>query len=271
MVKVVKLRCFNFEVDPPSIDQVKFDQMEKQLLSLPAYEDEEDANEVELSGQYCFDRALFKLDLYKADFANVAQKKNLYQKVWSLDISNQTSFPKTMFSSAKIDFPFMYVGKSNGLLEVWDVTKDELVKTVDKTELLYSESGTNEINTIKQNTFGKVCVSGYNDVFVMDANLLSRVTDSPLGYQLNYDVYGVFDNIDDMQVDSTCIVVDFGWGFAKFDFWPICPDNFKLKSVKPEVEKEAPVKAKKRVDQPCSSGYHDQVKKQRVGDESESL
>ena len=53
--------------------------------------------------------------------------------------------------------------------------------------------------------------------------------------------------IGEMKVDITCIVVHLQWSFHKFDFWPICPANFKLKPVKPGVEKEALDKVKKRV------------------------
>jgi hypothetical protein len=236
---------FNFHVDPSCINQVKFDLAEQQLLTLPVYEEEEeDDNEIELIGQYCVDNAGFKLILCKADFMNVAHKKKLYQKVWSLDILNQTSFPKTRLISAMIDFPFMYVGKSNRMLEVWDVTKDELVKTVDQTELVNAKSHSSSIFTIQQNDIGKVCVRNKYDIFVMNTNLLKSDTDSPLGYRLNYDVFGV---LGDMKVDSTCIVVNLQRSFHKFDFWPICPANFKLKSVKPELEKEPLVNAKKRV------------------------
>merc|ERR1719318_2378663 len=72
-----------------------------------------------------------------------------------------------------------------------------------------------------------------------------------------------------MKIDSTCIVANLPGSLPqKFDFWPLCPDNFKLKPVKPEVEKGALVKkANKGVDQSCS--YDGAVKKQRVGDESE--
>eukprot|EP00090_Calanus_glacialis_P005183 TRINITY_DN13990_c0_g1_i4.p2 TRINITY_DN13990_c0_g1~~TRINITY_DN13990_c0_g1_i4.p2 ORF type:complete len:139 (-),score=34.89 TRINITY_DN13990_c0_g1_i4:236-652(-) len=134
-----------------------------------------------------------------------------------------------------IDFPFMYVGKSNGMLEVWDVTKDEIVKTVDQTELVNAKTQSNSIVTIQQNDIGKVCVRNKYDIFVMNTNLLKSDTDSPLGYRLNYDVFGV---LGDMKVDSTCIVAEKVVGFLKFDFWPIFPANFKLKSVKPEVVKE---------------------------------
>ena len=116
---------------------------------------------------------------------------------------------------------------------------------------------------------GKVCARNRSDIFVINANLLKSETDSPLGYRLKHDVFGVH-GMDQMQVDSTCIVVNLpGSLLKKFDFWPICPDNFKLKPDKPEVEKEALVKAKKRVDQSCSSRYDGQVKKHRVVDESD--
>eukprot|EP00090_Calanus_glacialis_P005182 TRINITY_DN13990_c0_g1_i3.p2 TRINITY_DN13990_c0_g1~~TRINITY_DN13990_c0_g1_i3.p2 ORF type:complete len:140 (-),score=35.50 TRINITY_DN13990_c0_g1_i3:236-655(-) len=135
-----------------------------------------------------------------------------------------------------IDFPFMYVGKSNGMLEVWDVTKDEIVKTVDQTELVNAGTQSYSIVTIQQNDIGKVCVMNkYNDIFVMDANLLKSGTDSQPGYQLNYDKVG---DGEITEVDSTCIIVDKVQSFLMFDFWPIFPANFKLKSVKPEVVKE---------------------------------
>merc|ERR1712105_553997 len=137
-------------------------------------------NLFEFSGQYCYDNAEYKLHLYKADFTNVAQKKKFYQKIWTLDISNQTSFPKIQIRSAMIDFPFMYVGKSNGMLEVWDVTKDEMVKTVDQTELLNAKSQFISFVTIQQNALGKVCAKNVYDIFVMDTNLLHRDTCSQL-------------------------------------------------------------------------------------------
>ena len=216
---------------------------------------------MDINGHYCVCRDSLKLDLYKADFTNIANNKKLYQKVWGLDISNQTSFPKTMFTSAMIDFPFMYVGKSNGMLEVWDVTKDEIVKTVDQTELVNAGTQSYSIVTIQQNDIGKVCVMNkYNDIFVMDANLLKSGTDSQPGYQLNYDKVGD----GEMKVDSTCIVVKLYGSFLKFDFWPIFPANFK-------VVKEPLVKTKKRADHTFSSGKYGQVKNQRVGDESEDI
>ena len=260
---------FNFQDDPPCIGQVKFDLVEHQLLSLPSeFFDDDYQSVVELSGQFCVDNAQYKLDLYKADFANVANKKKLYQKVWSLDISNQSSFPKVEFISAMIDFPFMYVGKTNGALEVWDVTKDKLVKTVDQTGLVNARTQFNSIVKIQQNDIGKVCVRNkYNDILVMNANLFKSGADSQLGYRLNYDEVGH----TEMEVDSTCIVVDKVRSFIKFDFWPIFPANFNLKLAKPEVVKETLVKAKQRSDHKCSSGYHGlgKVKKQRIGDESE--
>eukprot|EP00090_Calanus_glacialis_P005180 TRINITY_DN13990_c0_g1_i1.p2 TRINITY_DN13990_c0_g1~~TRINITY_DN13990_c0_g1_i1.p2 ORF type:complete len:131 (-),score=34.66 TRINITY_DN13990_c0_g1_i1:236-628(-) len=126
-----------------------------------------------------------------------------------------------------IDFPFMYVGKSNGMLEVWDVTKDQIVKC---------QNTIDTIQQIEKNGIGKVCVRNKNDdIFVMNANLLKSGTDSQLGYRLNYDKVG---DGEITEVDSTCIIVDKVQSFLMFDFWPIFPANFKLKSVKPEVVKE---------------------------------
>ena len=102
-----EIEVFSFQEDPPYIGHDFC-----QLLSLPI----EGIVHTEFSGHYCVLIDSFKLDLFKADFTNVAQEKKLYQKIWSLDISNQTSLPKLKFSSAMVDFPFIYVCKSNGML-----------------------------------------------------------------------------------------------------------------------------------------------------------
>ena len=47
------------------------------------------------------------------------------------------------------------------------------------------------IDTIQQNGIGKVCVKNeYNDIGMMDANLLKSGADSQFGYRLNYDEVG---------------------------------------------------------------------------------
>ena len=102
--------------DPPFIGHVKYDSLEQQLLSLPI---EDGYAHTEFSGYHCVIIESFKVDLFKADYTNVAQKKKLYQKVWSLDISYQTSLPKLKFSSAMVDYPFIYFGKSNGIQHYW--------------------------------------------------------------------------------------------------------------------------------------------------------
>ena len=199
----------------------------------------------------------------------------MYQRVWGLDISNQASLPEVKFSSAMIDFPFIFAGKSNGILEVWDVTRNEIVNTVIQTELANTENLANRMDyegwkgifTIRLNEIGKVCIAnGSHDIFVIDATLLKSETDSSLlGYRMLR-----YDESWNMEVDSTCIVVSQGdLGEVKFDFWPIFPANFKLNQVEPEDGgKKSPVKIKKRADNLCSAG-HSQDTKTRDGDELE--
>ena len=103
-----------------------------------------------------------------------------------------------------IDFPLLYVGKSNGMLEIWDATKDDLVKTVDQTDLVNAKPQSKPTRLIKHNEIGKVCViNAFSDIHVMDTNLLKKDTDSQLGYWLHSDD-GDEEMLDhDMEVDST--------------------------------------------------------------------
>jgi len=190
-----------------------------------------------------------KIEVLHFDLNNVPNGACSH-KVWEKDMSSQNSnsFPKIRFLSAFVNFPFVYVSKSNGLLEVWDVTKDEVVKTVDKTDILGS-IGELKPCYMEENRMEQVlCLHSTNELVVLNGKVLKNSQDSPnnVGYTLN----GVFGARDLLFMDNTCIVNQGVRGhICKFDFWPIYPGNFKVKSVKCE-DKKKPKKRKLLVREP---------------------
>ena len=252
------------QLDPPDLCQVG-------IVEIP--ENENRIEDVVCCQNYVGTITTFTVQLWNCDLSN---PENRAQKTWELDISNQTSFPKIKLSSICLDLPFAYVGKSNGVMEVWDVTKDEVIKTVDHTELLNAETHF-QISNI-ENEFNKiVTINKTGNLFVMQKRLLKGdINAEVFGYKVNY-----ADNINDFKVDSTCLVVRkhrvYGALFGerkdedvlvKLDFWPIFLDNFKLKLSKPE-EKDKPDKSKKRKNDCSSSSNPSAAKKPSVENEDD--
>ena len=201
-----------------------------------------------LNGDYLVTVEPFKLEVHCYNMTN----SELCVKVWELDISEQNSFPKIKFSSAFVNFPFVFATKSNGLLEVWEVTKDELVKTVDKTEVLHATGDLRSTDMLMNEIEKVLCLVGdAGGMMVLDGKLLKRAgTDIPVaGYQLQDDTKY---RTSEVQMDSTCItylkdgLVSSTSFLCKLDFWPIFPANFTLKIDRTKVEDEQRNKPKKR-------------------------
>jgi len=188
-------------------------------------------------GPYSVGFTDFKLEVLHFDLTNVSTG-GCSSKVWEKDISQQNSFPKIKYLSAYLNFPFIYVSKSNGLLDVWDFTKDEVVKTIDKTDILGSQQELKP-GYIEENMIDKVmCLNSPNDIVVLNGKFMKSGLGSSnnIGFRLN-GIGGV--NRAHLFIDNTCIAGQSSGGLlCKFDFWPIYPGNFKLKSAKPEVEKK---------------------------------
>lgn len=250
--KVVVLR---FSLNPPDIYQVGEGEIPEHGDSI---------EEFVSSRGYIGTRETFKINLWRFDLSNPEKPP---QNAWELDISNQTSFPKIKFSSLSLDFPFAYVGKSNGLMEVWDVTKDEVIKTIDNTELLNAETyNGGEIVQIENTESKVVTLNRSGDLFVLPKMVNKEEVDvEALGYKANYG-----EKIDEFKVDSTCLVVLRNDNVIdRLDFWPIFPNNFKLKISEPEEVQQNPDKSKKRKAKNSSSSQS-AVKKSSYSVEDEN-
>jgi len=189
-------------------------------------------------GPYSVGCSDVKIEVLHFDINNVPNGACSH-KVWEKDISGQNTFPKIRYLSALVNFPFVYVSKSNGLLEVWDVTKDEVVKTVDHTDILGSQGELKPFH-MEENGIEKVlCLQSINDLVVLNGKFMkkSQPISNNVGYMLNI-VGGA--TRGQFFLDNTCIVYQrpIRGHMCKFDFWPIYPGNFKVKSVKCEAEKK---------------------------------
>jgi len=198
-------------------------------------------------GPYSVGYTDVKIEVLHFDLHNVPNGVCSH-KVWEKDMSEQNSFPKIRFLSAFVSFPFVYVSKSNGILEVWDLTKDEVLKIVDKTDILGSQGELKPCYMVENSIEKVLCFNSTKDLFVLNGKCLKNSQDSSnnIGYRLNDDV----DNSRLLFMDNTCIVNQGARGLVcKFDFWPIYPGNFKVKSIKCEAEKK-PMKRKLLVPEP---------------------
>jgi len=195
-----------------------------------------------LKGSYSVGCADFHLEVLNFDLTRVLPAA-CFRKVWELNISDQNSFPKIKFLTAFVSFPFVYVSKSNGILEVWDIIKNEVVRTVDKADILGSREEFKPC-FIAENASDKVMCYGKDDLIVLDGKILkNQEISNNIGFRLqvsgrNISKYELF--MDKTSIVGHNIAVPF---LFKFDFWPVFPGNFKIKETgKCEVEQ----KTKKR-------------------------
>jgi len=209
----------------------------------------------------------FKILIWQIDLDIPA---NTPIKIWELDTSLQKSFPKIRTSSLCLDFPLAYVGKSDGILEVWNVTEEELVNSIDHSELVNAESGSCDIIEMLQTESNVLTLNGKRELFVLDKMNLSNASLSgeAFGYKINYT-----NRIGSFKVDETCVVIekykegDMCGEFVKFDFWPKYPENFILKKAHPEMEEE---QSKKRKAKPGSSSKSSYSKKVHAGNKEDN-
>lgn len=155
------------------------------------------------------------------------QSDNTVTEIWRKTFSD-TCFPPINLTSLGLAFPFLYVGKSHGDLETWNVDTNDLVSQFDKTEIIVSpRPGIHDVKILAD----KVLTTNFGDhLCVWDREVLEGRQSRAPGYKLEIKFE------QDFYADDTQLVFIEEMGdrdmemmnVSRLDFWAIAKNNVEM-------------------------------------------
>jgi len=177
---------------------------------------------VNITGKY-----LYGLQPKQAVVFAFNQSESTVTEVWRKTFSG-TSFPPINLTSLGLAFPFLYVGKSHGDLETWNVVTNELLSQFDKTEIIVSpRPGIHDVKILAD----KVLTTNFGDhLCVWDREVLEGRQSRAPGYKLEIKFE------QDFYADETQLVFIEEMGdrdmemmnVSRLDFWAIAKKNVEM-------------------------------------------